>query len=105
MTANVSDQDRNVTLRTPFGWVQGDPLVICNDDSPETLRDIAAKLQIKAFYIGPCAMIGGRRFNKVYIHLRTDMSPLEFSTFWRWIAESVMTSTPPFDKFKGVTFV
>lgn len=96
----------NRTLHTPFGFNQGDPLIVCKDSTTDSLRASAEKLHIRGYYCGCLAMLGGRRFDQIYFDIHgTHMSPHEFTQFWRWVAESVMTCTPPFTQFKGVTFV
>lgn len=104
--ARAYDMNEHRTLHHPLGFDPGDPLIICKDNLPETLRASAAKLQIKGFYVGYLSMIGGRRFDRIIVDISgAHMKHAEFVMFWKWMCDSVLTCIPPANQFKGVTFV
>lgn len=93
------------TLRTPLGFDQGDPLIICRSSNVDDIRETSNMLRIKGYYCGPLSAVGGRRHDQIiFVMHNMNMSLREFEAFWRWINESVYTSLPP-GGGKGVVFV
>lgn len=93
------------TLHEPYGFEQGDPLIICRSDDPDDIRRATKYLEIKGYYCGPGAALCSRRHDKVYIYIHNkDMTMVQFASFWQWIAQNVMTKLPP-KGGRGVVFV
>lgn len=78
----------------PFGFDQGDPLIVCINDVH--MKQVQDAFQIKAYYCIHGASICGRRHDKAIIfNLPPDASKAHIANVLRWIKESVHTSLTP----------
>lgn len=93
------------SIHAPFGFNQGDPLIICRSNLNDDIRESSNRLHIKGYYCGPFSVIGGRRHNQIIIDIHAiRMTTEQYSRYWRWITESIMTKLPP-GGGQGVFFV
>lgn len=75
-------------LHTPFGFDQGDPLIICRNEVH--MLNVQEAFRIKGYYCGRGAFIGGRRHSKIIVFDQGPLSDCERIAFERWLREAVV---------------
>ncbi len=76
---------RHPTVEFPFGWEQGDPLVVCHN--PQHMDYVVRAFKFRAHYILPLAMVAGRRYNKIIVFQPVMFGDYERQSFERWLNE------------------
>lgn len=92
MTERNSAQEQ--ALNKPFGFEQGDPLIVCIN--AEHMKSVIKALGIRAYYVETWGdSVLGYRFGKAIIFRPRIESVTQLNSFDRWIKHSVQTSLGP----------
>lgn len=88
----------HATSNMPFGWEDGDPLVVCINY--QHMEYVQKAFQLRAYYCLRGDSLGGRRFGKIILFHRPGLSDQEEESLRRWKDELLMTKLWPADRNK-----